>query len=107
MLDDAVDDAAWQAMLADFRAHFWSSRVPLFLQYWETSQTRAAPLWGEELKRSVHGLAGVAGMVGYDDIGRRAREIERLWDQLGEADPLVRNQLVDLASDLQRLDPGV
>ncbi|WP_156873772.1 Hpt domain-containing protein [Perlucidibaca piscinae] len=107
MLDDAVDDAAWQAMLADFRAHFWASRVPLFLQTWETSRTREAAVWGEELKRSLHGIAGVAGMVGHDDIGRRARDIERLWERRGESDVGVRNLLVDLASDLQRLDPGL
>ena len=46
-------------------------------------------------------------MVGHDDIGRRARDIERLWEQRGESDVGVRNLLVDLASDLQRLDPGL
>lgn len=105
MLDDAVDDAAWQAMLADFRAHFWASRVPLFLQSWEASRHQAAAVWSEDLKRSLHGIAGVAGMVGHDDIGRRARDIERLWEQRGERDVSVRNLLVDLASDLQRLEP--
>jgi HPt (histidine-containing phosphotransfer) domain-containing protein len=106
MSDDLENDAEWLAMLAGFKSHFWASRVPAFMQAWQVYQEQATGLPGAELKHSVHGLAGVAALVGLPEIGDSARRIEHRWDEHGGADALVHDWLIELERELVRLDPG-
>lgn len=83
MAPDAVDDAEWQRMLAEFKAHFWLKRAPAFAQAWAASAATAPECWGDDLKLSLHGLAGVAALVDQAALGDLARAIERRWDDEG------------------------
>jgi len=83
MASDVVDDEEWQRMLAEFNQHFWLKRVPDFAQAWSVCSQLAPELWSDDLKRSVHGLAGVAALVGLEALGDLARHIERRWDDEG------------------------
>lgn len=93
------EDEEWQLMLAEFNQHFWMTRAPAFAQAWAACSPLAPELWGEELKRSVHGLAGVAALVGQGDLGDLARQIERCWDHEG-ANQQLRADLQLLADRL-------
>lgn len=95
MASDAVDDEEWQLMLAEFNQHFWLTRAPAFARAWAACAPLAPALWSEELKRSVHGLAGVAALVGHEALGDLARQIERRWDDEGAS--------LQLCTDLQLL----
>ncbi|MES3041700.1 MAG: hypothetical protein V4730_11190 [Pseudomonadota bacterium] len=95
MAEDVVDDEEWQHMLAEFSQHFWLKRAPAFAQAWEACARIAPEFWGDDLKRSVHGLAGVAALVGQEALGDLARDIERRWDDEGAN--------TRLCSDLQLL----
>ncbi|MEL0028366.1 MAG: Hpt domain-containing protein [Perlucidibaca sp.] len=105
MSDDLEDDAEWQALLAGFRRHFWEVRVPLFWQSWEAARTSPMQDWSEELKRSVHGLAGVAALVGHPEVGDQARVIEQCWNRLAQGDEAhVRELIGGLAATLHGLE---
>lgn len=106
MSDDLENDAEWLAMLAGFKSHFWASRVPAFMQAWQVCKVTPSHSWGAELKRSVHGLAGVAALVGLPEVGDSARRIEQRWDEHGPADVIVSDWLIELERELVRLDPG-
>lgn len=95
MASDAVDDEEWQLMLAEFSQHFWLKRAPAFAEAWAVCARLAPELWSDELRRSVHGLAGVAALVGQEALGDLARDIERRWDDEGAS--------TRLCADLQRL----
>lgn len=106
MSEDLVNDDQWQDMLQVFREHFWAQRVPAFqaalashLKAPETDDM--APL-----KASVHGLAGVAALVGLADVGSRAREIEIYWDSIGQPDQRVLTDLRLLEQTLDRYKVG-
>lgn len=83
MTSDAVDDTEWQRMLAEFSQHFWLKRAPAFAAAWAACARLAPELWSDDLRRSVHGLAGVAALVGQEALGDLAREIEQRWDDEG------------------------
>lgn len=85
---DAVDDEEWQLMLAEFSQHFWLKRAPMFAAAWSACAQLAPELWGDDLRRSVHGLAGVAALVGQQALGDLARDIERRWDDEGASTAL-------------------
>ena len=95
MASDVVDDKEWQLMLAEFNQHFWLKRVPDFAQAWAACSKLAPDLWGDDLMRSVHGLAGVAALVGHEALGDLARRIEQRWDDEGAS--------LQLRTDLQAL----
>lgn len=103
MTDDLSDDPEWLALLAGIRENFLTARVPAFEQAWQQSQNLPYSDWGDELKRSVHGLAGVSAMIGLPAIGDRARAIEARWDEQGGADAVVAEALAELAGALRAL----
>jgi len=105
MASDAVDDEEWQLMLAEFNQHFWLTRAPAFAQAWAACSPLAPALWGEDLKRSVHGLAGVAALVGHEALGDLARQIERRWDDEG-ASAALHTDLQTLADRLATAELG-
>ena len=82
-------------MLDEFSQHFWLKRAPAFAQAWAACAQIAPEFWSDDLKRSVHGLAGVAALVGQEALGDLARDIERRWDDAGASTRLY--------SDLQIL----
>lgn len=88
-------------MLAEFSQHFWHRRVPAFAQAWAACSELAPASWSDDLKRSVHGLAGVAALVGQDALGDLARDIERRWDEEGVSDSLCAD-LQSLADQLSQ-----
>lgn len=77
---DLENDAEWQALVAGFRTHFWQVRVPNLLTAWAEAREHAVSLWSRELKRAIHGIAGSAGLIGFDAIGEQARAAEQAWD---------------------------
>ena len=99
MAADAVDDAEWQHMLAEFSQHFWLKRAPAFAHAWAVCSSLAPASWNDDLKRSVHGLAGVAVLVGQEALGDLARDIERRWDDEGVSQALCAD-LQTLADQL-------
>lgn len=104
MSDDLESDAEWLAVLAGFRAHFWSTRVPAFWQAWEQARDRPVAQWDNELKRSVHGLAGVAALVGHPEVGDHARAIESHWDKRDMDEDGIRRLMDDLVGELHALE---
>lgn len=103
MTDDLSNDPEWLALLAGIRENFLTVRVPAFEQAWQHSQRLPYSDWGDDLKRSVHGLAGVSAMIGLPAIGDRARTIEARWDEQGAADAGVAAALAELADALRAL----
>ena len=77
---DLDTDAEWLALVAGFRTHFWQARVPELLTAWAQARVLAIELWPNDLKRSIHGIAGSAGLIGYEAIGVHARSVEQAWD---------------------------
>lgn len=104
MSEDLVNDDQWQDMLQVFREHFWAQRVPAFrvalASHCNASQTPDSVL----LKACVHGLAGVAALVGLADVGNRAREIELYWDSIDSLDQRVLTDLLQLEQTLGQHD---
>jgi len=105
MSDETESDAEWLALLSDFRRHFWAVRVPVFWQVWAQASPRAAADWGMELRSCVHGLAGVAGLVGHPATGEHARLIERHWHANDADEETLRRLLDGLADELRALAP--
>lgn len=77
---DLENDEEWLALVAGFREHFWQSRVPELLTSWAEARELPQTLWSLDLKRSIHGIAGSAGLIGYDELGAEARKVDRMWD---------------------------
>ncbi|MEK6788345.1 MAG: hypothetical protein AABY68_05285 [Pseudomonadota bacterium] len=105
MAPDAVDDAEWQRMLAEFKAHFWLKRAPAFAQAWAASAATAPECWGDDLKLSLHGLAGVAALVEQAALGDLARAIEQQWDSQGPSRallPELQRLAAELSAEAQR-----
>lgn len=92
--DELSQDPAWLELLCGFRDHFWTNRVPAYQSAWADARALEPAQWPIELKRCVHGLAGVAALVDLPDIGDQARRIEQHWDSHGPA---------ALAADMQNL----
>lgn len=99
MASDLVDDEEWQRMLNEFNQHFWLKRVPDFTRAWAQCCDLAPELWHDDLKRSLHGLAGVAALVGQPAWGNLARHIEQRWDDEG-ASLQLRQRMQVLADGL-------
>lgn len=78
---DLSQDPEWLALTASFAQHFWQVRVPGFLAGWEqAARTSSDPAaWHAEIKLALHGLAGVAALVGEPELGDAARAIEQEW----------------------------
>lgn len=77
---DLENDAEWLELVASFREHFWQVRVPELLTSWADARSLPIAHWPNELKRAIHGIAGSAGLIGYDAIGQHARATEQTWD---------------------------
>lgn len=77
---DLENDEEWLALVAGFRAHFWQTRVPELLTAWAEARELPQAAWPADLKRSIHGIAGSAGLIGYDELGTEARKVDRMWD---------------------------
>lgn len=101
MSEDAVSDADWDDLLAGFRRQFWAQRVPAFAAVWQDCQEQPAVGWGAALKQAIHGLAGVAALVGLPEVGDSARRIELIWDEQGAASEALRGDIADLLAQLQ------
>ena len=86
-------------MLAEFNAHFWRNRAPAFEAAWLSCVNAEPSTWGDDLKRSLHGLAGVAALVDQEALGDLARAIEQRWDSEGPSRALL--------PDLERLAAGL
>jgi len=91
-------------MLAEFKQHFWRNRVPAFEAAWLNCVDAEPAAWNEDLKRSLHGLAGVAALVDQEALGDLARTIEQRWDAAGASRDLLP-QLHDLAAALREARP--
>jgi len=104
MASDAVDHHEWQQMLTEFKQHFWRSRVPAFESAWLNCVNAEPAAWNEDLKRSLHGLAGVAALVDQEALGDMARAIEQRWDTAGASRDLLP-QLHELAVALSLARP--
>lgn len=77
---DLEHDEEWLALIAGFRTHFWQVRVPELLIAWAEARVLPLDQWTSELKRAIHGIAGSAGLIGYEAIGNEARSVEQAWD---------------------------
>jgi HPt (histidine-containing phosphotransfer) domain-containing protein len=77
---DLENDEEWLALVAGFRTHFWQTRVPELLTAWAEARELPQTSWPESLQRSIHGIAGSAGLIGYDSLGSEARKVDRMWD---------------------------
>lgn len=102
--DELSQDPEWQALLQGFREHFWQDRVPAFQRSWREASLIPPAQWSGELKRHVHGLAGVAALVDLPEVGDAARHIDRHWDALGASG--LPQLMQALADRLQALAPG-
>lgn len=105
MPEDLVNDEQWQDMLLVFRDHFWEQRVPAFEVALEAQLQAPEQVHAQALKLSLHGLAGVAALVGLPDIGDIARHLEQRWDSLGQADLHILDEIQALAQALRLLKP--
>ncbi len=83
------------AALAVFRQRYLDERLPQQLTTLEGCLEQSATLDVDLLRRTLHSMAGEAGMVGLVELGRRARELEYQLDQNVEA---VRLALPDLVA---------
>ena len=99
MASDAVDQLEWQRMLAEFKQHFWRNRAPAFEAAWLNCVNADPSMWGDDLKLSLHGLAGVAALVDQEVLGDMARAIEQRWDSEGAS--------IELLPELHRLAAGL
>lgn len=85
-------------MLAEFNQHFWLKRVPAFAHAWAACSALDPSLWSNELKQSIHGLAGVSALIGQAALGDLARHIEQRWDSEGASQ--LRSDVQELADRL-------
>lgn len=76
-------------MLAEFKQHFWRYRAPAFEAAWLSCVNAEPSTWGDDLKRSLHGLAGVAALVDQEALGDLARALEQRWDSEGASHGLL------------------
>jgi len=76
-------------MLAEFQRHFWQTRVPAFQALWAACESIPPETWSNDLKLSLHGLAGVAALVDQPALGDLARAIEQQWDTEGASEALL------------------
>jgi len=104
--DELSRDPEWLALLSGFRAHFWSERVPAFQRCWSHARLLEPLHWPLELKRSLHGLAGVAALVDLPELGNEARLIEQQWDN-GDSRVLLTQRLQALSDQLAGLSPSL
>lgn len=92
--NELSQDPEWQMLLQGFRDHFWRERVPAFQRSWDEASLISPTQWSGELKRHVHGLAGVAALVDLPEVGDAARHIDQHWDALGASGlPLLMQAL--------------
>lgn len=77
--DELTQDPEWLALLSGFQTHFWGQRVPAFQEAWRVARDLPPTQWSPELRRHVHGLAGVAALVGLPETGDQARRVDQQW----------------------------
>lgn len=106
--DDLSADPALDARLTELRTRF-KAVLPQRLEGIVARLAALAPgAWPADMREAfrteVHGLAGSAGLFGFDRIGATAGELERLIMRLGRqpaASHADMDELKELASQLQ------
>lgn len=96
-VDATAADPELDAVMATFRQRFLNERLPLQLATLRSCLAADATTDSDTLRRTLHSLAGEAGMVGLDAIGRQARELEY---QLDVSESEVRQALPALIAAL-------